>query len=83
MAVVADEPGTLEDLVRELGGVPLSRICRDPKPGTVTERHVLKFMGGPHHKLYELVDGTLVEKPAGGTASRTSQPARAADRQVE
>jgi Uma2 family endonuclease len=64
-ATLLDEPGTLADLVRELGDVPLSRICRNPPPGKATERHLLRFLHAADKRLYELVDGTLVEKPMG------------------
>lgn len=69
MPKLLDEPGTLEDLVRELGGVPLSRICRNPTPGTATERDLLRFLDGHPKRLFELVDGTLVEKPMGAKES--------------
>ncbi len=65
----ADEPGTLADLVRELGGVPLSRICRNPRPGVATEADLLRFLAGHPKRLFELVDGTLVEKPMGYSES--------------
>lgn len=62
---VETEPGTLHDLVRELGDVPLWRICRNPAPGTATEADVLRFADAVDKRLYELVDDTLVEKPMG------------------
>ncbi len=52
------------ELRRALGGIPLDRICLDPPPGTATERNLLAKHGRPF-KLYELVDGTLVEKAMG------------------
>lgn len=52
------------DLVQRLGNVPLARICFKPLPGTATERDLLAAMRRSD-RLYELVDGTLVEKPMG------------------
>lgn len=49
--------------LRALGGVPLERIIFDPWPGTATEADLLRLVEGD--KLCELIDGTLVEKPAG------------------
>lgn len=55
---------TLEDLVAALGDVPLFRIRLHPAPGTATERDVLEA-GARDQRIYELVDGTLVEKAMG------------------
>ena len=55
---------TLADLVRGVGSVPLERIPARPAPGTATEADVLARPGG-EKRLYELVDGVLVEKPVG------------------
>lgn len=55
---------TLADLVARLGGVPLDRIRALSLPGTATVDDVIRL----HHeegRLYELVDGVLVEKPVG------------------
>lgn len=52
------------ELVRQLGGVPLKRIRLDPMPGTATIRDLLWRMDRDD-TLYELVDGTLVEKAMG------------------
>jgi Uma2 family endonuclease len=52
------------DLVKKLGNVPLHRICFKPPPGTATERDLLAAMSRTD-RTYELVDGTLVEKPMG------------------
>jgi Uma2 family endonuclease len=52
------------DLVRRLGNIPLERIYFTPPPGTATERDLLTAMRRSD-RLYELVDGTLVEKMAG------------------
>ena len=52
------------ELVRRLGGIPLDRICFTPPPGTATERD-LRAALRRSDRLYELVDGTLVEKAMG------------------
>lgn len=52
------------DLVRRLGDIPLQRIRLDPPPGTATVRDLLRRMDRDD-TLYELVDGTLVEKAMG------------------
>jgi Uma2 family endonuclease len=56
------------ELLDRLGGIPPERICLNPPPGTATERDLLRKHGRPH-KLYELVEGTLVEKPMGHVES--------------
>lgn len=52
------------DLVKRLGKIPLKRICFTPPPGTATERDLLAALHRSD-RLYELVDGTLVEKAMG------------------
>jgi Uma2 family endonuclease len=52
------------ELVERLGNIPLERICFTPPPGTATERDLLTALRR-NDRLYELVDGTLVEKTAG------------------
>ena len=65
MAIVAvDTPPTLQDLVERLGKIPLSRVLIDPPPGRATEADLLEAERR-YHRLYELVDGTLVEKGMG------------------
>lgn len=52
---------TAAELVRKLGNIPLERICFTPVPGRATERDLLRA----HRRtgrLYELIEGTLVEK---------------------
>jgi len=56
---------TAADWHRSLGNVPLSRVVFDPVPGTATVQDVLRFVDGDEKRLVELVNGTLVEKPAG------------------
>jgi Uma2 family endonuclease len=50
--------------LRALGDVPLDRIIFDPLPGTATEADLLRLVERDK-RLCELIDGTLVEKPAG------------------
>src|SRR4051794_2725416 len=55
---------TLADLLEQIGSVPLSRIPLVPAPGTARDTDVL--LGRERdRRLYELVDGVLVEKPMG------------------
>ncbi len=54
----------LAELVQRLGNVPLERIRCTPPPGTATERDLLAALRRSD-RLYELVDGTLVEKTMG------------------
>ncbi len=56
------------ELVQRLGNIPLERICFTPPPGTATERDLLNALRRSD-RLYELVDGTLVEKTMGLTES--------------
>lgn len=60
----ARRPATVADLIASLGDVPLARVRLDPPPGTATEADLLRLMAH-EDRLYELVDGTLVEKPMG------------------
>jgi Uma2 family endonuclease len=55
---------TLAELVQKLGNIPLERICFTPPPGTATMRD-LRAALRRSDRLYELVDGTLVEKAKG------------------
>jgi Uma2 family endonuclease len=58
------QPPTLEELVERLGGIPLSRILADPAPGMATEADLLEAERR-YDRLYELVEGVLVEKAMG------------------
>jgi len=66
--VQALEPGsgtwTAVDLVERFGPIPLSRIRQYPAPGTATEADVIEIHLR-EDRLYELVDGILVEKTVG------------------
>jgi Uma2 family endonuclease len=62
---------TMADLLHELGDVPAERVRLFPPPGTVTfEQYVEISERRPGGKLYEWVDGTLVEKAVGYYESR-------------
>jgi Uma2 family endonuclease len=71
---VIEEPETEEDffatrgfagLHKRLGGIPLHRIGMDPPPGMATEADVLRHLDAVDKRLYELIEGTLVEKAMG------------------
>jgi Uma2 family endonuclease len=65
MAVgTVDTPTTLQDLIERLGNIPLCRVLMDPPPGLATEADLLEAERR-YDRLYELVDGTLVEKAVG------------------
>jgi Uma2 family endonuclease len=52
---------TLGDLLKQLGGVAPSRIRWRPRPGEATEKDVTAIHDR-EDRLYELIDGVLVEK---------------------
>jgi Uma2 family endonuclease len=55
-------PTTVGELIQSLGDVPADRVRLDPPPGTATEEDLLELQS-VDDRLYELVNGTLVEKP--------------------
>jgi Uma2 family endonuclease len=55
---------TWEDRLHDLGNVPAGRVRCDPAPGTATIEDVTRLRD-TERRLYELVDGTLVEKAMG------------------
>jgi Uma2 family endonuclease len=59
---------TIDELLDSLGGISPDRVRFDPLPGTATERDVLRLYED-HKRLFELVDGTLVEKVMGSKES--------------
>jgi len=63
--MVATDGETVADLIERLGGVPAHRIRMKPAPGTATEADVIRWMDGPEKRLFELIDGVLVEKAVG------------------
>jgi Uma2 family endonuclease len=63
--VLRDEPVlTLADLLEQLGDISPKRIRANPPPGTATEKDLLRIHAR-EDRLYELVDGVLVEKVMG------------------
>ena len=67
MATVKEKkryPLTLQDLAEKFGPMPLERIRFDPMPGTAREKDVLEIQLR-EDRLYELVDGVLLEKTVG------------------
>src|SRR5262245_27300187 len=55
---------TAAELLRRLGGISPHRVRLQPPPGTATVRDLIR-LNDRKDKLYELVDGTLVEKVMG------------------
>jgi Uma2 family endonuclease len=59
---------TAADVMDHFGPILLRRIRRDPAPGTATEQHLIE-VHNRDDRLYELIDGVLVEKTAGAQES--------------
>lgn len=57
-----------EMLAQRFGPIPLDRICSEPAPGLGTEEDVIRF-SERENRLFELVDGVLVEKTVGAYES--------------
>lgn len=57
-------PTTWEERLHDLGNIPASRVRTDPTPGTATVEDVTRIRD-TERRLFELVDGTLVEKSMG------------------
>lgn len=60
--------GSMAELLDRLGGVSPRRVRMTPPPGTATVRDVVRLREKTR-RLYELVDGTLVEKIMGAPES--------------
>ena len=69
MSVALLESPSLADLLEELGGISPSRIRLRPPLGTATEQDVIDIHDR-ENRLFELVDGVLVEKGMGFFESR-------------
>jgi Uma2 family endonuclease len=67
MPSASEEVQYLDGLLERLG-VPASRVLLVPAPGTATEQDILDFQRRTG-RICELVEGTLVEKPAGYSES--------------
>lgn len=59
---------TARDVLARFGPIPIRRICTDPAPGTAREGDVIAFQER-EGRLFELVDGVLVEKTVGSKES--------------
>ncbi len=55
---------TMDDLLERLGGISPRRVLLRPQPGKATEADLLRVLRKTD-RLFELVDGTLVEKVMG------------------
>jgi Uma2 family endonuclease len=55
---------TVADLLDRLDGIPAERVRMYPVPGTATVDDVIEIEAR-ENRLYELIDGVLVEKPMG------------------
>lgn len=55
---------TAVDLVRRFGPIPLARVRNHPAPGMATDDDVVRIHDA-EDRLYELVEGTLLEKAVG------------------
>jgi Uma2 family endonuclease len=55
------EPATLDEFVERLGGIPLERILVKPPLTTATEADLIAA-SSKYNRIFELVDGVLVEK---------------------
>ncbi len=53
---------TIADLLKRLGDIPPNRVPVRPSPGTAAEKDVIAALEAADKRLFELVDGTLVEK---------------------
>ena len=62
------DPPTIADLLRDLGGISPQRIRLRPAPGRATEKDVVRIEE-KEDRLYELIDGVLVEKVMGAKES--------------
>jgi len=58
------EPPTIDGLIERLGRIPLNRVLCHPAPGLATEADLIEAQR-KYDRLYELVDGVLVEKGMG------------------
>lgn len=63
-AINAAVTTTLDDRLADLGGISPSRIRAIPPPGSATLADLIEAQR-TDDRLYELVDGTMVEKPMG------------------
>ena len=64
MSTAVAQELTLADVLQQLGGISPRRIRFRPAPGTATEEDVIKIRDR-ERRLFELIDGVLVEKVMG------------------
>ena len=64
MSVAEADELTLADMLKRLGGISAERVRFRPAPGTATENDVVQIHNR-EQRLFELVDGVLVEKAMG------------------
>lgn len=64
MALTTSTVLTLANLLERFGPLPVLRIRYDPLPGTATEEDVIA-LERQDNRLFELVDGVLMEKTMG------------------
>jgi Uma2 family endonuclease len=64
MSTAVGQELTLADVLQQLGGISPRRVRFRPAPGTATEEDVIKIRAR-ERRLFELVDGVLVEKVMG------------------
>lgn len=64
MSTAVAQELTLADVLQQLGGISPRRIRFRPAPGTATEEDVIRIRDR-ERRLFELVDGVLVEKVMG------------------
>src|SRR5438128_763212 len=60
----APPAANVADLLARLGDIPARRVRLRPAPGKATEKDLIRIHGR-EDRLYELVDGALVEKVMG------------------
>ncbi len=63
---------SFSEMLNDLGGIPVERVCVDPTPGHATIEDLMRLnrQGG----MYELIDATLVEKAMGWRQSLIAPP---------
>ncbi|WP_425617271.1 Uma2 family endonuclease [Anatilimnocola sp. NA78] len=64
-------PVTLVQLAERFGDIPATRICMNPPPGQATEADLV-YLQEHEDRLFELVDGTLIEKTMGSYESHVA-----------
>lgn len=55
---------TASEVIARFGDIPIARVRTSPPPGEATEADVIA-LHDRHDRLFELIDGTLLEKAAG------------------